>query len=164
MPKANKQIIIDALIKHIEKGESFDTCLKLSAINWNLTRSTFIRRWNIANQQHIEKQAVIKSALAEVDKQAAIDARKKAILTAEERKEYLTKIVKGEVEVPYTEVKWDHGLKKFTPFDFIELANHSARIAAISELNKMEGDYAPAKTEVSGKLETDNVIITVLNI
>jgi len=145
MPKPSKQIIIDAIIKQIEQGKSFDTCLKLSATKWNLTRSTFIRRWNIANEQHTEKQQTIKAALAKVDEQAAIDARKKAIMTSDERKEYLTRILNGELKV----------MKPFVIagkiMQYPHEPDHSDRLKALAELNKMEGDYAPAKTDVNIK-------------
>ncbi len=75
-------------------------------------------------------------------------------MSADERKEYLTKIITGEIEIPYKEVKWDHDQKKFVKVDFIELSNHNARIAAIAELNKMDGSYAPNKmaiTDTDGK-------------
>ncbi|HEY9363461.1 MAG TPA: hypothetical protein VIQ00_09385, partial [Chitinophagaceae bacterium] len=110
---------------------------------------TFYNHHKKAVIQHTIKQEAIKKELAEIDKQAAIEARKKAIMTADERKEYLTKIVNGEIEVPYTEVKWDKKQNKFVTIKFVELANHAARINAIAELNKMEGDYAPTKSDVN---------------
>jgi len=84
-------------------------------------------------------------------------------MTADERKEYLTKIVNGEVEVPYTEVKWDANTKKFVTIKFIELAGHTARISAISELNKMEGDYAPTKIANTDKDGNDVKQTMIIN-
>lgn len=145
MPKPSKQIIIDAIIKEIEQGKSKSKVLAKIGNKWRIAPRTYDRYWKTANDQYTIKQQVIKKELAEVDKQAAVEARKKAIMTADERKEYLTKIINGEIEVPYTEVKWDTNAKKFVTIKFIELAGHSARINAIAELNKMEGDYAPTK-------------------
>lgn len=151
MPKPNKQHIIDSLIKQIAIGTSFGTCLKLSATKWNLTKATFVRRWNDANKQHTEAQQAIKKELAEVDKQAAIESRKKVIMTAEERKEFLTKIVNGEIKI-----------KK--PFvisgkimEYPAEPDHMDRLKALSELNKMGGDYAPLKTE--NKHEVNEIVI-----
>ena len=139
MPKPNKQIIIDAIIKGIEQGKTFDTCLKLCGTKWNLTRSTFIRRWKDANEQHIAKQCGIKSKLAIIDEQAAIEARKKAIMSADERKEYLTKLISGEIKAKQPFVIAGKIM------EYPSEPNHSDRIRAIAELNKMEGDYAPTK-------------------
>ena len=154
--KANKQIIIDAIIKEIEKGKSFDTCLKLSAIKWNLTRSTFIRRWNIANEQHTAKQDVIKKALAAIDTAAAVNARKRAIMSADDRKEYLTKILNGEVKIKQPFVI----AGKIMEYPSEPSVND--RLKALAELNKMEGDYAPTKvaqTDTKGQDVNPTVIV-----
>ena len=147
MPKPTKQIVIDAIIKEIEQGKTKTKILAKFGAKWRIAPRTYDRYWKTANEQHTAKQEAIKKELAEIDKQAAIEARKKAIMTADERKEYLTKIVNGEIEVPYTEVKWDKKQNKFVTIKFVELANHAARINAIAELNKMEGDYAPTKVD-----------------
>lgn len=145
MPKPSKQVVIDFIISCLEKGEERGAILVKAGKKWGTSKSAFDRMLKIAKDQHTVKQEAIKRELAEVDKLAAIKARKKAIMTAEERKEYLTKIVKGEVKVPYTEVKWNPEKKKFETKRFVELAGHTARISAIGELNKMEGDYAATK-------------------
>lgn len=145
-PKANRQKIIDFVVICLENGEQRSTILSKVVKKWQKDKSftrTFDRILKIANEQHKAKQDVIKKELLELDKQAAIESRKKAIMTADERKEYLTKIIQGEVEVPYTEVKWDSEEKKFKTIKFVEVASHSSRISAIAELNKMEGSYAP---------------------
>jgi hypothetical protein len=143
--KPSKQTIIDFLIKEIALGKERGPVLSKTVKKWQMSDRTFDRHWKIANQQHQENQSKIKEAVAEVDVQAAIEARKKEIMTADERKEYLTKLVKGDVKVPYTEVKWNPDTKKFVKHRFVEQASHTARISAISELNKMDGDYAPTK-------------------
>jgi hypothetical protein len=154
MPKPAKQIIIDGIVKGIEIGKDRGKLLATIGKKWQLSQRTFDRYWKIAQQQHLAKQQTIKEEIAKIDKDAAIEARKKAIMTADERKEYLTQIIKGEIEVPYTEVKYNPGIKSFETIQFVELASHTARINAIAELNKMEGDYAPtkvAKTNVAGE-------------
>lgn len=145
MLKPSKQIIIDFIVSCLEKGEQRGDILVKAGKKWGTSKSAFDRWLKIAKQQHTERQQAIKSRLIEVDTQSAIDARKKAIMTADERKEYLTKIIMGEVEVPYTEVKWDKVQNKFVTIHFKELPGHQARINAIAELSKMEGDYAPTK-------------------
>ena len=153
-PKPTKQIIIDAIIKEIEQGTDRGKVIAKYCKKFQKSARTVDTYWKIANEQHIIKQRAIKEELSRIDKGAAIEARKKAIMTAEERKEYLTQIIKGEIEVPYTEVKYNPGIKSFETIQFVELASHTARINAIAELNKMEGDHAPtkvAKTNVAGE-------------
>ena len=154
MIKPSIQIVIDFIITCLEKGEERGNILVKVGKKWGTSKSALDRYLKIAKEQHSIKQKSIKESLVQLDKQAAVIARKKAIMTADERKEYLTKLIKGEIKVPYTEVKWNPKTLKFSKHQFVEVAPHSARITAISELNKMEGDYAPTKvsqTDSSGK-------------
>jgi hypothetical protein len=151
MPRSNKQVIIDSIIIDLEQGKSRAAVLSKIVKKCQCSDRTFDRYWKIAMQQHTEKQQAIKEAVAEVDKQAAVAARKKAIMTSEERKEYLTKLIQGQVKVPYTEVKWNPKTGKFQTIKFVELAGHSVRVSAIAELNKMEGDHAPTKVACTTK-------------
>lgn len=161
MPKPGKQTIIDFIISCLENGEQRGNILVKAGKRWGTSKSAFDRLLKIAKEQHTIKQQDIKSKLAELDTANAIEARKKAIMTAEERKEYLTKIINGEIEVPYTEVKWDKNQEKFVTIKFVELANHSSRISAIAELNKMEGDYSPIKVAQTDK-DGNNVSPTII--
>ena len=145
MAKPQKQNIIDELVKQIEKGTSYATCLRLSATKWNLSKGTFVRRWKEAQQQHIVKQHGIKEAVAIVEVEKAIEARNKEILTAQERKELLTEIALGKIEIPTKEAKWDSEQKKFVMLPVLNLPDHAVRIRAIQELNKMDGDYSAIK-------------------
>lgn len=145
MPKASKQIIIDAIIREIEQGATRSKVIAKYCKKFQRSARTIDTYWKSANEQHIAKQRVIKEELVKIDKTAAIESRKKEIMTTEERKKYLTDLILGKVTIPYKEVKWNPKTKKFTTIKFVELASHTARISAISELNKMEGDYAPTK-------------------
>lgn len=139
MTKPNKQIIIDAIIKEIETGTERGKVVAKFCKKFQKSTRTIDTYWKIANVQHTAKQQAIKKELDEVDKQAAIEARKKAIMTANERKELLTKIANGQMKV-----------KK--PFvisgkimEYLSEPDAADRMKAISELNKMDGDYAPTK-------------------
>jgi hypothetical protein len=145
MTKPTKQIIIEAIIKQIEQGKATEKICAAICSKFQFTERTFYNHFKNAQEQHTLKQGKLKKKIDELDEQAAIEARKKHIMTAEERKEFLTKLIHGEIEVPYTEVKYNPAKKKFETIQFVELAGHQARISAIAELNKMEGDYAPTK-------------------
>lgn len=157
MTKPNKQVIIDFIISCLKAGEQRGKILAKTGKKWRTSERTFDRLLKIAKQQYSKQQAEIKEELARVDKEAAIAERKKAILTASERKELLTKIARGEIEIPTKDTKWDIKTKKFS---FVEVPNFTARISAIAELNKMGGDYAAKKVQLSTKpgqpLQTEN--------
>lgn len=151
MPKPNKQIIIDAIIKEIEQGKSYTAVMAVNGRKWQMPERTFNRYWKTANEQHLIKQEAIKKELAEVDKEAAINARKKAIMTAEERKEWLTKVVNGEILVTLKKPFWNPDLKKMQYVPVANPADITERLKASAELSKMEGDYAPTKVAQTDK-------------
>lgn len=145
-PKENRQKIIDFVVSCLENGEQRNVILSKCVKKWQKNESwtrTFDRILKISHAEHKSKQDKIKEAIAEVDKQAAIEARKKAIMTADQRKELLTKIANGELKI-----------KK--PFviagkimEYPAEPDHTDRRNAIAELNKMGGDYAPVKSTVT---------------
>lgn len=141
--KPDKQILIDAIIKGIEQGKDRGKLLATIAKKWQISNRTFDRHWKTAQEQHIDRQQALKERLTKVDEQAAIEARKKAIMTADERKEYLTKLVNGEIKAKRPFVIGGKIM------EYPEEPTHSDRIKAIAELNKMDGDYAPVKSTVT---------------
>lgn len=148
MPKPSKQIIIDVIIKGIEQGKDRGNLLATIGKNRQLSQRTFDRHWKTAQEQHTARQQAIKNRLADIDTAAAIDARKKAIMTADERKELLTKIASGQLKVKRPFVV----LGKI--MEYPEEPALADRLKALAELNKMEGDYAPTKvaqTTASGE-------------
>ena len=147
MPKPDKQIIVDAIIKGIEQGLTKVKILAKHGEKWRIGSRTYDRYWKTANEQHIVRQQAIKNKLAEIDAQAAIEARKKAIMTAEERKEVLTKIALGHLKIKKPFVIGGKIM------EYSAEPDHTDRKNAIAELNKMEGDYSPqrvAQTDSKG--------------
>jgi hypothetical protein len=147
--KPSKQIIVDFIVGELKQGKTFDTCLKLCGTKWNLSRSTFNRRWKEANIQHKQEQDLIKQELAKASAAAAVESLKKQILTADERKEFLSKLVKKETKVLKVGGS-PQMVHTFTDKDgniVNEILPTELKIKAIAELNKMEGDYAPLRTE-----------------
>ena len=145
MPKPDKQILIDAIIKGIEQGNDRGKLLATIAKKWQISNRTFDRHWKTAQEQHIDRQQALKERLTKVDEAAAIESRKKAIMTSDQRKELLTKIANGELKI-----------KK--PFviagkimEYPAEPDASDRLKAIAELNKMDGDYAPTKIAQTNK-------------
>jgi hypothetical protein len=160
MPKSNKQVIIDFIVTCLKNGEQRGNILVKAGKKWGTSKSAFDRLLKIAKEQHTKEQEALKTELAEVDKQAAIKVRKKQIMTANERKVLLTKLANGQIKISRKEWKWNSETKKFQLLSYTDLPNHAARTSAISELNKMGGDYAAKKVELTGKdglpIETEN--------
>lgn len=156
--KSNKAVIIDGIVKQIEKGKGFGTVLKLIGTKWNLSRTTFSRYWKIANEQHTAAQQVLKDAKAALDLQAALDERKTQIADVLERKEILTKIARG--QIPLRKAMVVENIIQYIDI----VPDWADRKAAIAELNKMEGDYAPTKVAQTDKDGENLITPAIINI
>lgn len=157
MPKPNKQIQIDFIINCLKNGEQRGNILVKAGKKWGMSKSAFDRYLKIAKDQYSITQGLLKKELAAIDTSAAIEARKKAIMTADDRKEELSKACLDLIQKT-------KGEKKFTFFQAGKIVqSHNGEIfmlpidtqakildtvkGLIAELNKMEGDYAPTKIE-----------------
>ena len=150
MPKPTKQIVIDALIKGIEVGKDRGKLLATIGKKWQVSQRTFDRYWKTANEQHMAKQQAIKKEIAIVDKEDAINARKNGLKTKNER----LMILQNEVDKCLLDLYPVKG-KKPTVFGKVALRKTIKELQ--SEISKIEGDYAPEKSEVNirGKLTDD---------
>ena len=141
MPKPNKENIITDMLIELEKGISYSDCLALNGTKWNLPKTTFVRYWKTANERHAVNQESMQKAISEEYIQSGKERVKMAILTKEQRMEILTSIAKG--EIPLTKPMIVDGVIQEVPV----VPNWMDRKSAIAELNKMDGAYAPIKTE-----------------
>ncbi len=109
---------------------------------------TFDRRLKSAEESISKEQ---KSIQSKVEEKAAseISERVAQILTEVERQNLLTEIALGKIEIPIKKPQWDHAQKKFIFIPMMEVPDHSTRIRAIAELNKMDGAYAPTKQQIT---------------
>ena len=152
MPKPNEQTQIDFIVDCLRKGEQRKTILGKFGKKWeSVSRTTFDRRLRQA-EAHVasEQQRIKEQAEQDVVKEA--DALKSKILTSLERQAILSDMAKGELETEVLLVTKD-GIKKAKA-----KPTHAERRAAIAELNKMSGDYAPAKSVVTiSKLGIDAI-------
>jgi hypothetical protein len=160
MPKPNKQTIIDAIIKHLEQGTATEKICAAICSKFQFTERTFYNHFKVAQIQHVDKQQAIRDATAVIDTNAAIASRKRAIMAADDRKEYLTKLIMGEIKAKQPFVIGGKIM------EYPSEPNHSDRIRAIAELNKMCGDYSPTKianTDGSGNDISPIINIQVVN-
>ena len=102
---------------------------------WRISSRTFDRYWKKANEAYSEAQKQIKESVIKDDTIKALEAEKRAIMTAMERKEYLTKIVKGEILIPDVELKYDSQNGYWAEKKVMRMANHQVRIKCISSDN-----------------------------
>lgn len=153
MPKPSRQTIIDAIIKEIEQGTTRGRIVSKFVKKCQVTERTIDRYWKTANEQHTVKQAAIKKELMQVDTAAAIAARKKAIMTSDERKEFLTALIKKQLKVMEvgSSTQMVHEYVDATGKMQKEIINYDNKLKAIAELNKMEGDYAKQEIDLRGE-------------
>lgn len=145
MLRAQKLIIRDEIIDLLKLGKPTSEIFTLIGTKFHLAKRTFFNHFRGAQLEFNNIHSKKKEALENAEKEVAVIARKKKILTALERKEYLSKIIVGEIKIQKSELRWNPKTEKFRIVKLIELPSHTARISAISELNKMGGDYAPTK-------------------
>ena len=163
MAKSDKQEKIDFIVLQLEKGKTRGKILAEFVKKWQISIRTFDRFLKSADIKLRDRQKKASEAADAAYIKAKEEAAKNAVMSKQERLEYLTKIVKGEIEVPYSETKWDAVQKKFVIIKFVELPNHTARISAITEMNKMEGDHAPAKVAQTDKDGNDVKQVIIIN-
>lgn len=151
--KPNKTVILDELIKHIEKGKTFSEVLTLFCRKFQFTKRTFANYWKKASVVHQERQQALKDKMADIEQAAAIEARKLEVLTVNERKAFLSALivkpvklmkVAGSVQMVY-EYEDADGNKQH------ELLSTDIKLKAMTELNRMCGDYAPTKVANTDK-------------
>ena len=141
--KPSETAQINFIADCLRKGEQRKEILGKFGKKWEkVSRTTFDRRLRQA-EAHVasEQQRIKEQAEQDVVKEA--DALKSKILTSLERQAILSDMAKGELETEVLLVTKD-GIKKAKA-----KPTHAERRAAIAELNKMDGDYAPTKQEVN---------------
>ena len=139
MATSANTIQIEFIKEYLRKGGKRNFILSKFVQKWpKMSERTFTRRLKAAEEAMlIENKAIQDKVEQEVAKE--VEARKLDIMDAMERKAILTQIARG--EIPLTKpIVVDKELKHIEVVpDWMD------RKAAIAELNKMDGDYAPIK-------------------
>lgn len=108
---------------------------------YKIQKQRFYKCVNIALQ---EWQEVRQKASTEQIQANAVESLKSAYMGKQERLEYLDNIAKGNIKIKQPFVI--NGKIMEYPAE----PTAAERLKAIAEMNKMEGDYAPQKTELTG--------------
>ena len=141
--KPNKENIITEILIELEKGISFTACAELFDMNWSLPSTTFKRYWKEANLRYQTVNVTAQKELSNIFLDGKKEALKKAILTKHERMEILTQIAKGEIPI-VKHIVCDGVIQEV---DVVPA--WADRRAAIAELNKMDGEYAPIRKDIT---------------
>ena len=144
-PRISKQKAISEIVKGLRKGLATEDILALICTNFHLTRRSFFNYLEEAQETHFKEQQEIERLAREQLLQTKKEELKSEIISIQERKEYLTKVVTAKtdlVQVGKTTVeilKHDDGRR--------EIITNDIRIRALQELNKMDGAYTPTQFE-----------------
>jgi len=141
--KPNKEIIVNELLGEMDFGMTFTEAEALSVSKWLLPRRTFIRYWKEASDRYLAANEKAKEAVNEVKVEAIKNRASKGFLSREERIEILSQIARGDISYKM-EVVTKIGIQKIKAWP-----SFSDRKGAVSEINKMEGDYAPIKKDIT---------------
>ena len=141
--KPRKEQTVNEMLLEIEMGISYSECLRVNDGLWGLPSSTFDRYWAEASKRYKARLDAIEEATTKVAVSMEVKALKKAILSKHERQEILTQIAKGEIPL-VKHIVCDGVIQEV---DVVPA--WADRRAAIAELNKMEGDYAPIKKDIT---------------
>ncbi len=139
MAESATTIQIEFIKKCLRKGDKRKTILAKYVKKWQTSSErTFDRRLKVAEEaMSIENKSIQDKVEQEVAKE--VEVRKLDIMDAMERKVILTQIARG--EIPLTKPIVVDKVVEHIPV----VPDWMDRRAAIAELNKMEGDYAPIK-------------------
>jgi len=143
MAKAAAHVIISAILEEIKQGKRSSEIFKIINKRFGTKNNLFYKYFKQAEDDFFKTNRRLKKKIEEVDTILALESHKRDIMRSDERKEFLTKVVRGKLTIK--KLYFSAGLfeEKDVHPDFKE------RLAALAELNKMEGDYAPAKSIVT---------------
>lgn len=155
MPKPSKQVIIDAIIKEIEQGKTRAQTLGKIGKKWEISRTTFDRHWKTANDKQKERQEKASKAADAVYIETKAEAVKTGLKSKLEKQlelqneiNLIDQQIKGEVQFTFVvgnKVNKSHNGDIFMLPVQIQNELRARKLQYYSELNKMEGDYAPTK-------------------
>ena len=142
MAKAAAHVIIEAIVEEIKQGKRSTEIFKTINKRFGTKNNLFYKYFKEAEDAYFKANKRLKKKIEEVDTVLAIESRKREVMRSDDRKEYLTKVILGKTKVQKIIVVGGVA-------EYMDIApDHKERLAALAELNKMEGDYSPTKTVV----------------
>jgi len=142
MIKPKKEFCVNELLSELDWGTRYSEALGKYGKLWGISDSGFDNYWAEANRRFNATADEIKKAKTDFIIKEEKKAVKKAILSKYKRMELLSKIATGEVKA-WREVITEAGVQKIEYYSGAEVK------AAIAELNKMDGEYAPIRKDIT---------------
>ena len=139
----HRETIINEIFTELDFGVDRGETLSKIVAEWQISTRTFDRYWKEARSRFQALTEKAQKAKEEVYIQEEKKAAKKAILSKHQRQEILTQIAMG--QIPLTKHIVCDGVIQ----ERDTVPNWADRKAAIAELNKMDGDYAPTKKDIT---------------
>lgn len=144
-----KEVIVNEILSEMDFGASYTECMRINVSKWRLPEGTFVRYWKTASEMYLRANERDKQIVAEVREQVVRDRALNAIMSKEERMEILTKIGRGEIPL-IKHIVVSLGDNQGSVIKEREVVpTWKDRRDAVAELNKMEGDYAPLKKDIT---------------
>jgi hypothetical protein len=143
-------------IRLVANGTNQSEAYILTNPNKNLTKGTIkVESSNLAKKYAdliAQERDILKVIVEEAQNNRVAEIAQMNIMTSVERMEFLTKMAKGEVKVKQPFVIGGKIM------EYPSEPSFSERRAAIAELNKMDGSYAPMQTKADITLNKPIVI------
>ena len=141
--KSNELKEVEFIKALLRKGADRKTILQeFAKVYKNRSIKTVDNRLKVARKS-IEGDIKIINQRTEESITKEVEGRKLEIMSIAERVDYLVKTLKGEITTPIPITQNGKIVEyKLQP-------SHRDRLSAIAELNKMDGSYAPTKTDVN---------------
>ena len=169
MRKTGKDVHIDFIVSCLKLGEKRGEVLRKCEKKWGMTKSVYDRLVIIAKQKHAIESETIQNKIKEESVAGAIDALKSGLKSKLDRQLFYQNEIKvmeaqlrGEVKFTFklgNSIKNSHAISKEGREIFmlpVEIQNdlRSTIKSYLSEISKMEGEYAATKTDITTKGES----------
>ena len=144
-PRISKQKAISEIVKGLRKGMATEDILVLIGTKWNFPRTTFYRYLEEAQERHSKEQQEIERLAREQLLQTKKEEIKSEILSIQQRKEFLTKLITAKTRV----TQFGKAIIETLENDDgrLEVVTNDIKLKALQELNRMDGAYTPTQFE-----------------
>lgn len=150
--KIDKATAVKSILSDLKKGIGKESILRRVATSCDKNRATIYRWYSEAEKQFNIFKAKAEPIIEAKEIEALGELAKAGILSKIERQRLLSSFAKGEVRVK-KEVITAEGIQEIESEPTV-----MERKAAIAELNKMDGEYAAIKTDITTQGEAINII------
>jgi hypothetical protein len=155
---ARQEILINAILSEMDFSTKRGDILTIIQDQYGTADRTFDKYYKVAKERFAGTQNLVQEARqAQTMKKIALakekqliemelDGSRDRIMNKLERMEILTQIARADIKL-LKEIPGPLG----TTFEINVVPDYNERKAAIAELNKMDGDYAPIKNDLTSK-------------